>query len=83
MIEVWVVWSPLIYDMTPKYVVGWLGWTWVDLIFDPSCMVIFKSSVSDFINKEFSNQSPMLSCTMHTYWFQELSLQSEEVHSMH
>ena len=53
MIEVWVVWSPLIYDMTPKYVVGWLGWTWVDLIFDPSCMVIFESSVSDFINKEF------------------------------
>ena len=58
--EVWEVWSALICDMTPKYMMGWVGWSWswswswswTDFFFYPSCMVIFESSAFDFINGE-------------------------------
>ena len=52
MIEVWVILSPLIGDVTPKYVVGRLGLSWFDFIFDSSFIVMFMSFVFDLKNME-------------------------------
>ena len=68
MLKVCTNYFSLIYSVTPRYAVGWLGCIFLDFILVPLCMVTFKVSFIDIINKD-SLKSNYRVIVYHAYLF--------------